>query len=95
LPPSTSVDDATSAYEAEVAKEWQRAGCAVEGSPYVVSHLITRMTSAISPFAENSPHSAQLAGAFLAETCKGARGLSEREIATLKNLSVLRPPKSP
>jgi len=88
-PPSTS------AYEAEVAKQWQQAGCAVEGSPYVASRLIARMTSDISPFAANSPHSAQLAGAFLAETCKGARGLSEREIATLENLSVLHPPKSP
>jgi uncharacterized protein YjbI with pentapeptide repeats len=88
-PPSTS------AYEPEVAKQWQQAGCAVEGSPYVASRLIARMTSDISPFAANSPHSAQLAGAFLAETCKGARGLSEREIATLENLSVLHPPKSP
>jgi uncharacterized protein YjbI with pentapeptide repeats len=93
---STNAGDATGAYEAEVAEQWQRAGCAVEGLPHVVSRLITRMTNSyISPFAANSLHSAQLAGAFLAETCKGARGLSEREIATLRNLSVLPPPKSP
>ena len=79
----------TSAYEAEVAKQWQQAGCAAEGSPYVVSRLITRMTP--RPFAE------QLAAAFLAETCKGARGLSERDRAALQDLSVRgpAPPKSP
>jgi hypothetical protein len=92
-----SARPSTSAYEAEVAKQWQQAGCAVEGSPYVVSRLITKMASDSSPFAGDSQQSVQLAAAFLAETCKGAQGLSERDIAVLQNLSVRRSPttKSP
>ena len=73
-------------YEAEAAKHWELAGCADKGgAPYVASRLARRMERS-NPFTQDSPQPARLAAAFLAETCKGARGLPAEDIARLQRL---------
>jgi hypothetical protein len=77
-----------SAYEEELFNQWQRIGCAAAGAPYVLTALIQKLQSHVSPFKPDSPQQARLAAEFLKEDCAGARGLSEDTKEILKALSV-------
>ena len=87
-------------YEAEVARHWRDAGCAAAGGPRVAAALARRLKSrrfSPSPLSEGSPYPAQLAAAFLTESCAGAKGLPAEIVADLKQLvaSVPRTPAAP
>jgi hypothetical protein len=80
-------------YEKSLAAQSQTTGCAADGAPYVVRKLLRRLDDPeISPFAVNSPELPKLAAAFLDKDCAGARGLSEDEIAKLKEIAATAPP---
>jgi len=84
-------------YSTALAEQWQKTGCAGEGSPYVARALLERLDDRDeSPFGENSPEPTTLAKAFLdPEKCPGARGLGEAEIAKLKDIRDRAPPPAP
>jgi uncharacterized protein YjbI with pentapeptide repeats len=79
------------AYEEELFNEWHRIGCAVDGTPYVLTALIQRLRFSRSPFRYNSPQLGRLEAEFLKEDCAGARGLPENTKEILKELSLRRP----
>jgi uncharacterized protein YjbI with pentapeptide repeats len=79
-----SESPAPKVYEKSLAEQWQTAGCAAEGAPYVLRALLNRLGDPkISPFAPDSPETPKLAAAFLAKDCAGTRGLSDAVIAKL------------
>ncbi|HMF06761.1 MAG TPA: hypothetical protein VKE72_07105, partial [Methylocella sp.] len=63
---------------------------------YVLRALLRRLESpGESPFGRDSPEVPKLAAAFLKTDCAGARGLSEAEIARLKEIAAKAPPPAP
>ena len=85
------------AYEAEVALQWEKAGCEPTGAPHVAASLSRRLeyrapdsTEAIvdgpTAFERGSPYPAKLAARFLEESCAGARGLKAYDQARLRKL---------
>jgi hypothetical protein len=76
-------------YEKSLAVQWRETDCAGGGATFVLHALLRRLGfTEISPFAKDSPEVPKLAAAFLdTEHCPGARGLTEAEIAKLKEIA--------
>jgi hypothetical protein len=99
---------ASEVYEKSLATQWQKTGCAADGAPYALRALLERLesyegriransfnNSRASPFGEDSPEVPTLAAKFLDKDCAGARGLSQAEIAKLKEIAAKAPPPAP
>jgi hypothetical protein len=98
---------APEAFESRLAIVWKQTGCAADGAPHVARELSRRLRTAsdlarevpagswspfYSSFGRDSPEVPTLAAAFLDNDCAGARGLSEAEIARLKEIAAKAPP---
>ncbi|MGA9487043.1 MAG: hypothetical protein WBV25_08220, partial [Methylocella sp.] len=91
-----SSSPAADLYETSLAEQWRKTGCSAEGAPYVLQKLLARLDNpSPPPFDEHSQEGPKLAAAFLDKDCAGARGLSEVEIATLKEIRDRTPPLAP
>ncbi len=91
-------------YEKSQGEQWAEAGCVTAGSPYVAKAIIGRLGaydvynnfSTAVPFGGTGLVEEKLAAAFLdTEHCPGARGLSEAEIARLKEIATKAKPPTP
>jgi hypothetical protein len=84
------------AYEKSLAGQWRELGCAAVGAPYVVRALLARLdilgSSRMEDLGSEVP---KLAAAFLDKDCPGARGLTNDEIAKLKEIAAKPPPPAP
>jgi hypothetical protein len=80
-------------YEKRLAKLWRKIGCVAEDAPYMIRGLLVQLGYWPSPFDEQSPQLPELAKAF-EEHCPGARGLTDAEKATLKEIRDRTPPVS-
>jgi hypothetical protein len=81
-------------FEKSLADQWSKAGCTVDGAPYVLRSLLGRLDGD-SPFAKDSPDVPKLASAFIDKDCAGGRGISEAEIAKLKEIAAKAPAPVP
>jgi uncharacterized protein YjbI with pentapeptide repeats len=79
------------AHDEELIEQWRSIGCAVDGSPYVLTVLIEEMKDSQSPI---SNITRELAAKFLDPACVGGRGLSETARAKLEDLSKRAVPKA-
>ncbi len=83
-------------YKRSLAEQWRKTVCDAEGAPFVLRALLARLRGEALPFGKDSTEVPKLAAAFLdKEHCPGARGLSEDEIAELKNIHDRAAPAAP
>ena len=75
---------------ADVLGAWEEIGCkgnrfGYNGAPYVARALLRRLDDEL--FKKEARAKAKLAGAFLKESCEGAKGLTDKEIAQLQAIA--------
>ncbi|MGD0105906.1 MAG: hypothetical protein ABSC06_17975 [Rhodopila sp.] len=81
----------TAEFEEARSKVWKEIGCAADGAPFVVAALVEQLRGFgnvfPSEFANDSPHPAQIAAAFLRDDCAGASWISASTRAKLTELA--------